>query len=534
VYVGAQYVFKTTDRGETWERISPDLTTNDPEKQKQSESGGLTTDNSTAENHTTIVCIAESAMDPDLVWAGTDDGNLQVTRDGGGNWVNVSGNIPGLPSHTWCSSVYPSRFEKGTAYATFDGHRNDDMNPYVFKTTDYGNTWTALADENITAYCYKILEDLVNPELLFLGTEFGLFISVDGGGSWAQFENGLPNVSVMDMVIHPREQDLVLGTHGRGIYIIDDITPLRQLTPEVIDSDFAFLKSRHAYPMSITGPLWSGWPGDDEYSAPNPVSAVPVTFYMKKRHIFGKMTIEVMDQQGKVLSELPSVSRKGINRVYWNPVMSPPRMPRTEAMVMGMDIGMFSQPSWPAGEYPVRIKKGKDVFETSVNVYRNPDSPHSDADRTLRRETIMKGYNLLEDLAYLDRITADILARTAEPEKLSGLKSSALKKLTAMNAELNEVRNRLAVRKYGDLRGDAELREEVGSLYSSILGYPGRPTNQQIRSMESMTGKVEAMETKMDDIMDRYLEGINTQFEKAGLEPLKIISREEFDAEKEK
>ncbi|MCK4749295.1 MAG: hypothetical protein KAT15_19715, partial [Bacteroidales bacterium] len=132
VYVGAQYLFKSTNRGETWIRISPDLTTNDPEKQKQENSGGLTVDNSTAENHTCIICISESALDDNLIWVGTDDGNLQVTRDGGGNWLNVSGNIPGLPSHTWCSSVYPSRFDKGTAYATFDGHRSNDMKPYVF------------------------------------------------------------------------------------------------------------------------------------------------------------------------------------------------------------------------------------------------------------------------------------------------------------------------------------------------------------------------------------------------------------------
>ncbi len=240
VYVGAQYLFKSTDQGSSWTRISPDLTTNDPDKQQQAESGGLTVDNSTAENHTTIFCIAESALDENLIWVGTDDGNLQVTRDGGKVWTNTVANIPGLPPNTWCSSVYPGRFDKGTAYATFDGHRNDDFTPYVYKTTDYGVTWTSIASEKITSHCYKILEDLVNPDLLFLGTEFGLFISVDGGEQWAQFKNDLPNVSVMDMVIHPREHDLVLGTHGRGVYIIDDISPFRQLTQEVLGSDFVF------------------------------------------------------------------------------------------------------------------------------------------------------------------------------------------------------------------------------------------------------------------------------------------------------
>jgi len=276
VYVGAQYLFKSNDRGNSWTKISPDLTTNNPEKQQQATSGGLTIDNSTAENHTTIFCISESALDANLIWVGTDDGNLQVTQDGGKTWNNTVANISGLPANAWCTSVYPSRFDKGTAYATFDGHRNNDLSPYLFKTIDYGKTWTSLASMNIKSYCHKVLEDLENPELLFLGTEFGLYISVDGGQNWAQFKNELPNVSVMDMVIHPREHDLVLGTHGRGVYIIDDISPFRQLSPEVLDADFVFLDERDPVPMVVAGPSWTGF--DDVYVGRNPSSAIPITF----------------------------------------------------------------------------------------------------------------------------------------------------------------------------------------------------------------------------------------------------------------
>jgi photosystem II stability/assembly factor-like uncharacterized protein len=530
VYIGSQYLYKSSDLGETWQRISPDLTTNDPEKQKQSESGGLTVDNSTAENHTTIVCIAESAMDSQVVWAGTDDGNLQVTRDGGLNWVNVSGNIPGLPSHTWCSSVYPGRFEKGTAYATFDGHRNDDKNPYVYKTTDYGDTWTSLADGNITSYCYKILEDLVKPELLFLGTEFGLFISLDGGTNWTQFKGELPNVSVMDMVIHPREHDLVLGTHGRGVYIIDDITPLRQLNSRILESDFTFLESRPAVPMNVPGHQWPEL--DDEFIGKNPVTAVPVTFYMKKRHIFGKMSIEILDSNEVKITELVSVSRKGINRVYWSPVMKPPRSPMTEALPFQM-LFAIQGPDYPAGEYKVRVTRGKDVYESNVRVYKNPDLACSDEDLDLRRETAMKAYNLLEDLAYLDRRMNDAIGQSAVLADSPAVKTSVKNKVAAMNSELESVKDRLMVRKFGDLRGDAELREQLGFLYGTVLLYPGRPTNSQIAGIDELVVKAGTLKTEVDGIFGKYLDGINSQLEKAGLAQVKITTRGEFDAEKE-
>lgn len=529
VYVGAQYLFKTEDRGETWERISPDLTTNDPAKQKQSESGGLTVDNSTAENHTTISCIAESAMDENLVWVGTDDGNLQVSRDGGASWINTSGNVPGLPSNTWCSSIYPSRFDKGTAYATFDGHRNDDMEPHVYMTEDYGNTWKGIADENITAYCYKVVEDLVNPDLLFLGTEFGLFISVNRGSSWAQFKGELPNVSVMDIVVHPREHDLVLGTHGRGVYIIDDISPLRQLSQDVLASDLVFLESRPAVPMDVPGYSWSA--KDDEFSGNNPRSAIPVTYYMKKRHIFGKMSVEILDMEGNKITELSSVSRKGINRTYWSPVMKPPRFPRTDAIPMFMGFAMQG-PDYPAGKYKVRITKGNDEYETGIEVLRNPDSPYSDDDLAMRRKTAMKGYMLLEDMAYLDQRMNDVLEQVLKLKDEPGLKNALKKKILSLETELEAVKDELMVRKFGDLRGDSELREDVGFLYGTILFYPGRPTNSQIDRMKELSGKVEAMTRKVDGIFDGYLGGIDTWLEKQGKETIRITTREEFDAEK--
>src|SRR5471032_2865722 len=240
LYIGSQFLHRSTYHGQTWQRISPDLTTNDPQKQKQEESGGVTIDNSYAEMHTTIYAIAESPKSADLVWAGTDDGNLQVTRDGGKNWTNVAGNVPCLPKNAWVTSIEPGHFDAGTAYVTFDLHTFGDMRPYVFRTTDFGQRWTPLTEGGspVRGYAHIVKEDLVNPSLLFLGTEMGLWVSIDGGQQWAQYKGGqLPNVAVRDLVIHPRDNDLVIATHGRGIWIVDDIAPLRALTPAVLASD---------------------------------------------------------------------------------------------------------------------------------------------------------------------------------------------------------------------------------------------------------------------------------------------------------
>src|SRR5205823_3789677 len=199
-----------------------DLSTNDPEKQKQEQSGGVTVDNSSAEMHTTIYSISESPKDARTIWVGTDDGNVQLTRDGGKTWNNVVQNIPGLPPFSWVSWVEASRHDAATAYACFDRHSFGDMTPWVYKTIDFGKTWTriALPESGVRGYAHVIKEDIVKSQLLFLGTELGLWISLDGGGTWAKFKGGeFPAVAVRDLQAQPSEDDLVIATHGRGIWI---------------------------------------------------------------------------------------------------------------------------------------------------------------------------------------------------------------------------------------------------------------------------------------------------------------------------
>jgi photosystem II stability/assembly factor-like uncharacterized protein len=232
LYFGSQWVHKTTDRGDSWTIISPDLTSNNPEWQKQDQSGGITIDASGAESFTTILSIAPSPVQRGVLWVGSDDGRLHVTKDGGKSWDSVEKNVHGVPADTWIPNIAPSPYDAGTAFVVFDNHRRSDWTPYVYKTTDYGKTWTSLATKNLWGYALSIVQDPVDRDLLFLGTEFGLWASQDGGRSWMKWTKGIPTVSVMGLAIHPREHDLVVATHGRGLYILDDIRPLRTLTED--------------------------------------------------------------------------------------------------------------------------------------------------------------------------------------------------------------------------------------------------------------------------------------------------------------
>nr|HPI55151.1 hypothetical protein [Chitinophagaceae bacterium] len=240
LYTAAQYLYKSTDQGRTWIRISNDLTTNDKKKQKQEESGGLSADNTSAENHCTIFTVSESPIDENLIWAGTDDGNLQYTINGGKQWTNVSRNVAtcGIASQAWVSSIQPSHVDRNLVYATFENHMYGDHQTYLGVSKDMGKTWTRLQSNDFTGFAHKIIEDPINANLLFLGTEMGLFCSLDKGNSWFRMKNNIPEYAlVRDLLIHPKTHDLVIGTHGRGIYILDDIRPIRNLSKDIAGKD---------------------------------------------------------------------------------------------------------------------------------------------------------------------------------------------------------------------------------------------------------------------------------------------------------
>ncbi len=527
VYIGAQFLFRSRDHGQTWERISPDLTTNDPEKQKQEESGGVTVDNSEAEMHTTIYSISESPRDAQTIWAGTDDGNLQITRDGGKNWTNVVDNVPGLAKASWVSWVEASRYDPATAYAAFDRHTFGDMDPHVFKTTDYGKTWTPVvsADSGVRGFAHVIKEDSVKPDLLFLGTEFGLWVSLDGGKQWAQYKgHDFPAVAVRDLVVQPRDSDLVIATHGRGIWIIDDIAPLRKLTPAVLAQDAVFIEGRPTQQRLLANGGWSE--GNASFSGDNPPDAALITYYQKKRHIFGKMKIEILDDQGKLIDTVPANSRRGLTRVEWSMRLKPPRVPRAATAAFEAAFGPRVLP----GTYTVKMTRGKDTYTTQVAIGLDRRAKYSAEDRKAQFEAAMRVYDLLGDMSFdVDRINS---VRDALGERASQLKPGdpLAKRLDDLRNQADEIRKKIvATKEGGAITGEERIREKTAQLYGAVTFYEGRPGDYQLARIDSLKQELGDVSKEFDAFTVKELPTVNSSLAKKKLQPIHPIPREEWD-----
>ncbi len=528
IYVGAQFLFRSRDHGQSWDRISPDLTTNDPEKQRQEESGGVTVDNSYAEMHTTIYSISESPRDGQTIWAGTDDGNLQLTRDGGKTWNSLVGNVPNLPKNSWVSWVEASLHDPATAYAAFDRHTFGDMEAHVYKTTDYGKTWSSIvaADSGVRGYAHVIKEDTVLPNLLFLGTEFGLWVSPDGGKHWAQYQgHQFPNVAVRDIVVHPRESDLVLATHGRGIWIVDDITPLRKLTPEVMAQEATFLQAK---PAQQRLPANGGWAeGNAVFTGPNPPDAALITYYQSKRHIFGKMKLEIFDAQGKLVDTLPPNSRRGISRVEWPMRLKAPRVPPAAVAAFEAAQGPRVMP----GTYTVKMTRGKETYSTQLNVRLDPRAKFTLDDRKLEFEAAMRVYNLLGDMSFdVERINGvhdSLMARAAKLKAEDALS----KRLQNLAEKTEEMRKKIvATKEGGAVTGEERIREKTTQLYGDILNYEGRPTDYQVARVDSLKKELEDLAGEFDAFVAKELPALNKSLSQKKLEPIQPMDRKMWDA----
>src|SRR5437868_3459660 len=520
LYMGAQFLFRSRDHGQTWERISPDLTTNDPEKQKQEQSGGITVDNSAAEMHTTIYSISESPKDKNVIWVGTDDGNLQLTRDGAKSWNNVVANIPGLPPNSWVSWVQASNYDAGTAYAAFDRHTFGDMAPYVFRTTDFGKTWTPLVTaqdaKGIRGYAHVIKEDIAKPDLLFLGTEFGLYVSIDGGKAWAQFKGGrFPAVAVRDLAIHPRDNDLVLATHGRGIWIVDDITPWRALRLELLPQEAAFVSARPVQQRIEGGGGWAN--GDAVFVGDNPPDAAVITYYQKARHLFGKLKLEVLDSSGQVVDELPASKRPGMNRVTWSMREKPPRVPPAAQVASAGTRG----PRMLPGTYTVRLTKAGKVSETKLTIGLDRRAKFSEADRKAQFEAAMRVHALFgEESALMDRIVSvrKVLAQSGEalPEG-----DPLRKNISNFDRKVDGVRKKIvATTEGGAITGEERLREHTDQLYGAILSYEGKPGGYQIAYIDALKRELGDVTKEFDQLLTHDLPALNDSLKSKGQQPI--------------
>ncbi len=526
MYYGSQFVHMSRDRGETWQIISPDLTTNDPEKQKQAESGGLTLDVTAAENHTTILTIAPSPVERGVIWVGTDDGNVQVTRDGGRTWTNVVSRIRGVPAATWVPHIEASKHAAGTAYVVFDNHRRGDWTPYVYRTTNYGESWQPLAPAQIDGYALALEEDPVEPNLLFLGTEFGLYVSLDGGRGWQRWANGgyPAAASTMALVVHPRDHDLAIGTHGRGAWIVDDIRPVRALArnARLAESDLALFDVPPAiqHTRGMSGPFY--FPGDTKYHAPNRPYGALISYWVGAAAAKtvaadtgaapapggggfmpgapsggrGPARIEILEGDS-VIRTLRGPAKYGVNRIAWG--LERRGWPQPGAAPDAPEPGGIEV---LPGRYGVRVRLGDHVAEGIVEVRQDPRTDRPLVAMRQAEETVLRGQRVVADL----RRAADRLQRTQAALDLyakelkrweaadSATRASLVERTDSVKAHAGALLARLRLQ--DDVKGIVQdttvmsgLQEAIGRAVSTA----DRPTPARVQVLDREVARASAL-----------------------------------------
>ncbi len=497
IYIGAQYLFRSRDHGQSWDKISPDLTTNDPQKQKQEESGGITVDNSAAETHTTIYAISESPRQAGVIWVGTDDGNVQLTRDDGKTWTNLTAKV-GMAPGSWVSWVEASPYDPATAYAAFDRHSFGDFAPYIYRTTDFGQSWKRIAspEGGMRGYAHVIKEDPEKPDLLYAGTEFGLWVSLDGGGRWAQFKGGdLPDVPVRDMAFQRRDHDLAIATHGRGIWIVDDLTPLRALNAQVMAQPLTFLPSRPAQQRIEANGGWAS--GDAEFAGDNPADGAAIAYYEPGRHLIGKLKVEILDASGKVVDTLPASKRPGINRVVWSMRAPAPRVPPAAQLAFFSAQG----PRFVPATYSARLTSGATVLTAPVSVTLDRRDSFSLRDRQAQ-------FDAAERVSALFGRESDLLARINAVRQGADARVAALPAgdalgggLSDLSAKADALRKEIvATKEGGAITGEQRLREFTDDLYGAIMSYEGAPASYQLTRIDVLSNQLADISGRFDKL----------------------------------
>ena len=523
LYFGGNVLFRTRDGGETWDIISPDLTTDDPEKQRLS-GGPITPDNTRAEYHSTILSISESALDAEVIWVGTDDGNVQVTRDGGGTWTNVAPNIEGAPPHSWISGVQASSVEPGRAYVAIDQHRMNDFDSYVFVTEDFGVTWRRIS-EGLHGYVHVVDEDLRSPNLLYAGTELGIFASFDRGDHWTDLRLGLPPVAVRDLELHPRDNDLVLGTHSRGFYILDDVTALQRLAQAGADGDgLGTLELFDPMPaVRYTRASDVSTLGNRVWVAPNQPYGALLTYWVDPGLGAGQQVqVDIADAAGRTVRSLTGPGEAGINRVVWNLGERSWCEPAEEADGAVEPArrgagGRGGGGTWVRaipGTYTARLTLADEASERPVAVRMDPRVDASAADM----EAWYRAASTIERAECTVRVALARLrpldARLEQLEQTSedpSLRAEA----AAVRRELRPVLLGFA----GDARdpGHVNLAGRINWFTIQVGNYSGPPTAAQSEWIERYARQVEEYAAMLEPILEGPLAELERKIGRGGM-----------------
>ena len=540
IYFGANYLFKSTNRGDAWTRLGSDFT-----RQRNRDSlrvmGKIWPRNAIARHQGTadygnISTIDESPIRRGLLYVGTDDGVISISRDGGATWKRIT-KFPGVPDETYVSRVVASRFNEGTVYATMDNHRNNDFKPYVLKSTDYGANWTQITGNlPASASVQVVREAIVEPNLLFAGTEFGAFYSANGGSAWTQLKYNMPTVAVHDIVVHPRENDLVIGTHGRGIYIIDDITPLEKLAEANRVGTYLFpVKPATQYNPNSSipgGARGASASGDREYAAPNPAFGSIITYFIRDSlPKDGDVTLGVYDATGTRVRELTANKKQGMHRVTWDLRNAPPYTVRRPAGQAGEPSRQreVSGPFVLPGRYTARltIKAGSGtpvVHEVPIEVRSDPLVQLSDAD-----------YRSLYDMRVsTGRLQATVQAavRTAEQlrDQITDVKTalktntapdSVTKQSDAIDRELTDILKKLrgdpdAPAVSDDKRTDEpSIQERVNNVADEIGNVTSQPTELQRSTLTLAGSDLQREVGRINTLLQRGIPALNAALDAA-------------------
>ena len=578
IYYGGNFLFRSPDRGDSWTRLGSDLT-NGAERDKLPIMGKVPdrftmSRHDGVQNYPAITTISESPLNKDILWAGTDDGNLQVTRDGGRTWRNVADRLKGVPKSTYVSRVVASRHAEGTAYATFDGHRGNDFGIYVFATTDFGDTWkpirNGIADNK--GVVNVIREHHRNPRLLFAGTEYGLYVSFDQGARWSRLQLNLPTVPVDDIAIHPRENDLVLGTHGRSIWILDDITPLEQLTEAITTQDLHLFDLRAATEWRLTNKTGSTAGGNKVFLGANPPGGAVVHYFLKAKPAEReRVRITIQDGGGRTVRELDGTGTPGINRVVWDlrsrsPLAAAGSLPAAAGQTAagrpagaaattaaesaeseqqqvtaifgfgGGGFGFASGSRVEPGEYTVKVAVGKLEQSKKVLVEEDPRIVITPQDRQTRRQTIDRITQLLVPAVAAQRSVTSL--RTAlnteienwrrpgsrAPDNVRVVAEDLLKRVDATCRKFASA-TQCGERSAGG-QGSAgpplvptrpSITQRLGTLMSAVENYMAAPTAWQLEQIPILEKQLKEAEPEVRKLVDEDLPALNKLMNEAGM-----------------
>jgi photosystem II stability/assembly factor-like uncharacterized protein len=527
VYVGSQHVHRTTNGGQTWEVISPDLSTND--KTHQQMSGGLTPDNIGVEYASVVMAIAESRLEKGLIWAGTNDGQVQLTRDGGKSWTNVTKNIPGLPPWGTVGNIEPSRYDAGTAYLTVDLHQVGNRDPFVYKTSDYGRTWKAITTgitPSATSYAHCIREDPVRPGLLYLGTESALYASFDDGGTWQPLQSGLPHAPVYWLVVQEHFNDLVVSTYGRGFWILDDITPLQQLTPQVREAAVHLFTPRPAYRFRAVELNYAS--PNDNTAGRDPAYGATISYFLKTAPA-GDVKLRILDSAGQLVRTINGTKTAGINRVVWDlrhepskevrlrstPLYAPDIRPGAEGWRPLPEGGRLTLMA-PPGNYTVELAVGDTRQTQPLVVRKDPHSAGTEADIQGQYAMLLDIRKDLEAAAEMVNVIESLRAQVSGLLPLleggpSGTVRPAAQSLEAKLVEVEDglVQRKLTGRGQDGTRWPSQLMSKLTYLANGVANSDFPPTDSAREVHALLKQRLAASRGQLDAVLAKDLPAFN-------------------------